>query len=61
METKFYKKASFPWAIIISVALLFVGIVGGWTLRGEMNAKIDAEVVSRFESVAGTQSDQVKK
>lgn len=45
-----YKSPAFPWGIIITVALVFAGIVTGWTLRGDMNQRIDSEVAKRFES-----------
>lgn len=43
VKTPLYKKAIFPWAIILVTAVLFVGIVGGWTLREVVNSKVTAE------------------
>lgn len=42
-KTKFYKKATFPWAIIVVSIALVCGLMWGWTLRGDNNAQVKAE------------------
>lgn len=35
-----------PYAIIVTVAFVFVGVVTGWNLREQMSTKVSAEVSS---------------
>lgn len=46
-----YKSAVLPWALIAVAVLYMGGIATGWMLRTDVNAKIDAEVVSKFEQL----------
>lgn len=48
-DKKWYQSAKLPWGIILTVLLIFSGFVGGWVVRGDMNQRIDNEVVKRFE------------
>lgn len=41
------------WVIIAIVAVS--GVITGWTLRSDMNAKVDAEVTRQFEKVSKIQ------
>lgn len=47
---RFYKKASFPWAIIVIAVVFFGGLVLGWNLRSEQASSIKAEVMSQLET-----------
>lgn len=52
-KAPFYKKASFPWAIIIIVAVYFSGIVTGWHMHIDQSAQVDAranEIASQLKT-----------
>lgn len=53
----FYKKASFPWMIIIVIATMGLGVVSGWNLRG--SAESDAKV--RAAEMVTSLAEPVKK
>jgi hypothetical protein len=44
-------KLLIPYAIITIMLVSTAGLITGWTLRSEMNAKVDAEVAARFDNV----------
>lgn len=51
-KVKFYKKASFPWALIVAALIFFSGLASGWTLRSDQAASIKAEVASQVAELA---------
>lgn len=44
--TPFYKKASFPWAIIIILTVFLAGNINGWNMRGDQQNSITREASS---------------
>jgi hypothetical protein len=51
--TPFWKKASFPWAIIIGAALFLAGNINGFNLREDQQNRITREasaLVSQLKS-----------
>ena len=42
-KVPFYRRASFPWAIIVLTATLAAGAALGWTLRSEQVGQVQAE------------------
>lgn len=53
-ETKlpFYKTTLFPWMILISLALLGAGLIGGWTLRTNTDSIVRSEASNMLTSLS---------
>lgn len=53
-DVKWYKKPQVPWGIIIALTLLTAGVIGGWTMRGEAQAKVQSEAATMAASLSKT-------
>lgn len=40
---RFYKKASFPWAIIVLSAVAMASFIGGWNMKSIDDSRVKAE------------------
>lgn len=45
-KTPFYKRAAFPWVIILTVAVFAAGTVFGWSQRSDFSNEVKSEVRS---------------
>jgi len=52
IKTPFYKKAIFPWMIILVLATLFGGVVLGWTMKVHADDQAKAEAVNMVSTLS---------
>lgn len=55
-DVKFYKKASFPWAIIITLVITVAAFIGGWHAHQAQTADINHQAASLAETFAKKES-----
>jgi len=51
-KTRFYKKAAFPWIIILTVSVFFGGVVTGWVLRSDFANEVSHQVKTVLDEKA---------
>lgn len=53
-KVRFYKKTSFPWAIVVVAVVFFSGLLTGWAMRTDQESQMDAVRATAVAEVSKT-------